>query len=97
MKTELFLPISKMPELTINPKFSIYQWICYNHALSLCVFYDLFEVRSLTFQFVAGGIVLASVCVTIGNMFGFSAILLPQLEDENIRTANSDEASWIGN
>jgi len=29
-------------------------------------------------------------------MLGFSAILLPQLEDENILLARSEEASWIG-
>jgi hypothetical protein len=34
--------------------------------------------------------------MTLGTMFGFSAILLPQLEDENIMKAKSDEASWVG-
>ncbi len=47
-------------------------------------------------QYVAGGIVLITVSMTLGTMFGFSAILLPQLEDENIMKAKSDEASWVG-
>jgi hypothetical protein len=29
-------------------------------------------------------------------MFGFSAILLPQLQEENVLQAKSEEASWIG-
>jgi hypothetical protein len=40
--------------------------------------------------------VLFTVSLSVGMMFGFSAILLPQLEDENIMAAKSEEASWIG-
>jgi len=40
--------------------------------------------------------VLVTVSLTLGTMLGFSAILLPQLEDENIMKANSEEASWVG-
>ena len=39
---------------------------------------------------------LFTVSLSVGMMFGFSAILLPQLEDENIMAAKSEEASWIG-
>jgi hypothetical protein len=55
-----------------------------------------FCVTLYLFQFVAGGIVLLTVSLSVGMMFGFSAILLPQLEDENIMAAKSEEASWIG-
>jgi hypothetical protein len=34
--------------------------------------------------------------MTLGTLLGFSAILLPQLEEENVLVAKSDEASWIG-
>ena len=34
--------------------------------------------------------------LSIGTVLGFSAILLPQLESEEIIEAKSEEGSWIG-
>ena len=48
------------------------------------------------FQFVSGGIVLVTTSLSVGMVLGFSAILLPQLEDEDILASKSEEASWIG-
>ena len=39
---------------------------------------------------------LLTVSLCVGMMFGFSAILLPQLEEEKIMKAKSEEGSWIG-
>lgn len=47
-------------------------------------------------KYVAGGVVLATVSVGVGTVLGFSAILLPQLENEGLMRAKSDEGSWIG-
>jgi hypothetical protein len=38
--------------------------------------------RVVSLQYLAGGIILGTVCIGIGNMFGFSAVLLPQLQEE---------------
>ena len=48
------------------------------------------------FKFVSGGIVLVTTSLSVGMVLGFSAILLPQLEDEDILASKSEEASWIG-
>jgi hypothetical protein len=34
--------------------------------------------------------------MSIGTVLGFSAILLPQLEEENLINSKSHQASWIG-
>jgi hypothetical protein len=39
---------------------------------------------------------LSTVSLSIGTVLGFSAILLPQLEEENALRSKSAEASWIG-
>lgn len=44
----------------------------------------------------AAGIVSGVASLSIGTVLGFSAILLPQLEDEGIIQPMSPEASWIG-
>lgn len=49
-----------------------------------------------TLKFLIGGIILLTVSLSVGTIFGFSAILLPQLENENIMKAKSEKASWIG-
>jgi hypothetical protein len=51
---------------------------------------------SFSQKYVAGTIILLTVSLNVGMMFGFSAILLPQLEEEKVMSAKSEEASWIG-
>jgi hypothetical protein len=48
------------------------------------------------FKYLAGGFILCTVSMSIGTVLGFSAILLPQLEDESLMSSKSPEASWIG-
>ena len=47
-------------------------------------------------QYLAGGFILCTVSMSIGTILGFSAILLPQLEEENLISSKSHQASWIG-
>ena len=54
------------------------------------------KICLLSLQFFSCGIVLVSISMGFGAIYGFSAIHLPQMEDEGIREAKSEEASWIG-
>jgi hypothetical protein len=47
-------------------------------------------------QYLSAIVVLSLVSVSIGCVLGFSAILLPQMENEGLINAKSEEASWIG-
>ena len=44
----------------------------------------------------AACIVSGIASLSIGTVLGFSAILLPQLVDENVIEEKSEDASWIG-
>ena len=48
------------------------------------------------FQYLTGLFFLSTASLSIGTVLGFSAILLPQLEDETGFSSKSAEASWIG-
>ena len=48
-------------------------------------------------QYLSALVVSGMCCLSIGTVLGFSAILLPQLEEEGKFAAKSEEASWIGN
>ena len=48
-------------------------------------------------QYLSALVVSGMCCLSIGTVLGFSAILLPQLEEEGRFAAKSEEASWIGN
>ena len=58
----------------------------------------LSDIRPLQLspQYLAALVVSGLGNVSIGTVVGFSAVLLPQLEDEGIVAAKSDQASWIG-
>ena len=47
-------------------------------------------------QYLVLCIVSGLASLSIGTVLGFSAILLPQLEDEGQLGKNSSESSWIG-
>ena len=47
-------------------------------------------------QYLAACIVSGVASTSIGTVLGFSAILLPQLDDEGLLNSKSPEASWIG-
>ena len=47
-------------------------------------------------QYLAACIVSGVASTSIGTVLGFSAILLPQLDDEGLVDSKSQEASWIG-
>jgi hypothetical protein len=54
------------------------------------------NIIDLVLKYLAGGFILCTVSMSIGTVLGFSAILLPQLEDESLISSKSPEASWIG-
>ena len=48
------------------------------------------------FQYIAGCVVSGLASMSIGTVFGFSAILIPQLVSEGLMTSSkSSEASWV--
>lgn len=69
---------------------------CFNSSLHNWYFVIIKTPIHVCFQYVSSSIVLLTTFLSIGLMFGFSAILLPQLEAEGIMEAKSEEASWIG-
>ncbi len=50
----------------------------------------------LSWQYPAAGLVSGLGGVSIGTVLGFSAVLLPQLEDEGHLEEGGSKASWIG-
>ena len=58
---------------------------------------NAFSLLSFFFlQYLAACIVSGLASLSIGTVLGFSAILLPQLEQEGHIDPKSQEASWIG-
>jgi len=78
--------LSKSPNLEIR---------C-GHIKTFLTIIPLIISVGLSFKYISGVILWITVTGNIGTMMGFSAILLPQLEDEDILPARSEEASWIG-